>query len=67
MKNATQVHVIEKGMLCGVILNGAYNLEDATYKVSMQDLHPSFTALEDDLSYPIMMMTASGICILGAG
>lgn len=38
MQNATQVSVIEKGTLCGVILEGGYNLTEATYKTSLQKL-----------------------------
>ncbi len=38
MKNATQVSVIEKGTLCGVVLDGSYNLTEATYKTSLQKL-----------------------------
>ena len=38
MKNATQVSVIEKGALCGVVLDGSYNLTGATYKTSLQKL-----------------------------
>ena len=38
MKNATQVSVIEKGTLCGVVLDGSYNLTGGTYKTSLQKL-----------------------------
>lgn len=38
MRNATQVCVIEKGTLCGVVLDGSYNLTEATYKTSLQNL-----------------------------
>ncbi len=38
IKNITEVHVIEKGQLCGVILSGDYNLEDASYKASAQNM-----------------------------
>ena len=38
IKNLTEVHVIEKGQLCGAILSGDYNLEDATYKASAQNM-----------------------------
>lgn len=38
MKNATQVSVIEKGALCGVVLDGSYYLTGATYKTSLQKL-----------------------------
>lgn len=29
IKNATQLYVIEKGALCGVVLDGSYNLTEA--------------------------------------
>lgn len=38
MKNLTEVHVIEKGELCGVVLSGDYNLVDASYKASVQQM-----------------------------
>lgn len=38
MRNVNQVCVIEKGALCGVVLNGGYNLTEATYKTSLQKL-----------------------------
>lgn len=38
MKNATQLYVIEKGALCGVVLDGSYNLTEANYKTSLQNL-----------------------------
>jgi len=38
IKNISEVHVIEKGQLCGVILSGDYNLEDASYKASAQNM-----------------------------
>lgn len=38
IQNATQVSVIEKGELCGVVLEGGYNLTGATYKTSLQNL-----------------------------
>lgn len=38
IKNLTEVHVIEKGQLCGAILSGDYNLEDASYKASAQNM-----------------------------
>ena len=38
MKNVNQLCVIEKGALCGVVLDGGYNLIDANYKTSLQKL-----------------------------
>lgn len=38
MRNVNQVCVIEKGGLCGVVLDGGYNLTEATYKTSLQKL-----------------------------
>lgn len=38
MKNVNEVHVIEKGQWCGVVLEGTYNLEDAGYKQSLQQM-----------------------------
>ena len=38
MRNVNQVCVIEKGALCGVVLDGGYNLTEATYKTSLQEL-----------------------------
>lgn len=38
IKNINEVHVIEKGQMCGVILSGDYNLEDASYKASAQNM-----------------------------
>lgn len=38
IKNATQLHVIEKGALCGAVLDGSYNLTEANYKTSLQNL-----------------------------
>lgn len=38
MQNATQVCVIEKGTLCGVVLDGSYNLIEAVYRTSLQGL-----------------------------
>lgn len=38
MQNVNQVCVIEKGALCGVVLDGRYNLTEATYKTSLQKL-----------------------------
>jgi hypothetical protein len=38
MQNVNQVYVIEKGALCGVVLDGGYNLTEATYKTSLQKL-----------------------------
>ena len=38
MQNVNQVYVIEKGALCGVVLDGGYNLTDAAYKTSLQKL-----------------------------
>lgn len=38
MQNVNQVCVIEKGTLCGVMLDGGYNLTEAAYKTSLQKL-----------------------------
>ena len=38
IKNATQLYVIEKGVLCGVVLDGSYNLTDTNYKTSLQNM-----------------------------
>lgn len=38
MQNVNQVCVIEKGTLCGAVLDGGYNLTEATYKTSLQNL-----------------------------
>lgn len=38
MQNVNQVCVIEKGALCGAVLDGGYNLTEATYKTSLQKL-----------------------------
>ena len=38
MKNLTEVHVIEKGELCGAVLSGDYDLVDASYKASVQQM-----------------------------
>lgn len=38
MQNVNQLCVIEKGAMCGVVLDGSYNLEDASYKSSLQGL-----------------------------
>ena len=38
MQNVNQVCVIEKGTLCGVVLDGGYNLTEAAYKTSLQKL-----------------------------
>lgn len=38
MKNVNQLHVIEKGVLCGVVLDGGVNLTEANYKTSLQKL-----------------------------
>lgn len=38
MQNVNQVCVIEKGTLCGVVLDGSYNLTEADYKTSLQKL-----------------------------
>ena len=38
IKNATQLYVIEKGALCGVVLDGSYNLTEANYKTSLQNM-----------------------------
>ena len=38
MQNVNQVCVIERGTLCGVVLDGGYNLTEATYKPSLQKL-----------------------------
>ena len=38
MQNINQLCVIEKGAMCGAVLDGDYNLEDASYKSSLQGL-----------------------------
>lgn len=38
MKKVNQLHVIEKGQYCGVVLEGTYNLEDASYRTSLQPM-----------------------------
>ncbi len=38
MKNVNRLSVIEKGTFCGVILTGEYNLIEATYKSTLQNL-----------------------------
>lgn len=38
MTNINKLSVIEKGMLCGVTLDGSYNLTDANYKSSIQNM-----------------------------
>jgi len=38
MKNVNEVHVIEKGEWCGAVLEGTYNLEDAQYKESLEQM-----------------------------
>lgn len=38
MTNINKVSVIEKGMLCGAIMTGDYNLIEATYKSTLQKL-----------------------------
>lgn len=38
MRDTDQLCVIEKGELCGAVLNGSYNLMEATYKSSLQKL-----------------------------
>ncbi len=38
MKDIDKLWVIEKGSLCDVVLNGDYNLIDANYKISLQNL-----------------------------
>ncbi len=38
IQNITEVCVMEKGQLCGVVLSGDYNLEDAIYKASAQNM-----------------------------
>lgn len=38
MKNVNKVSVIEKGQLCGAVLTGEYNLTEATYKSTLQNL-----------------------------
>lgn len=38
MQNVDQVCVIEKGAPCGVVLDGSYDLVEATYKTSLQKL-----------------------------
>lgn len=38
LRNINKLYVIEKGKYCGVVLDGGYNLRDATYKTSLQHL-----------------------------
>lgn len=38
MTNINKVSVIEKGTLCGAVMTGDYNLIDATYKSTLQNL-----------------------------
>lgn len=38
MRDINKVCVIEKGVLCGVILEGGYNLTEASYKTSLQNM-----------------------------
>lgn len=38
IRNVNQVCVIEKGVLCGAVLDGNYNLTEATYQTSLQKL-----------------------------
>lgn len=38
MTNINKVSVIEKGMLCGAVMTGDYNLIEATYKSTLQNL-----------------------------
>lgn len=38
MKNVNEVHVIEKGEWCGSVLEGTYNLEDAKYQESLEQM-----------------------------
>jgi hypothetical protein len=38
MQNINQLAVVEKGLPCGVILDGNYNLTDANYKSTLQGL-----------------------------
>lgn len=38
MTNINKVSVIEKGQLCGAVLTGDYNLTEATYKSTLQNL-----------------------------
>lgn len=38
MQNINQLSVIEKGTYCGVVLEGTYNLEDATYSVTSENV-----------------------------
>lgn len=35
---ADKLHIIEKGALCGVVLDGSYNLTDASYSSSLRDM-----------------------------
>ncbi len=35
---ADKLHIIEKGALCGVILDGSYNLTEASYSSSLRDM-----------------------------
>ena len=38
MRDINKVCVIEKGTLCGAVLEGGYNLTEATYKTSLQNM-----------------------------
>lgn len=38
MKNINQLCVVEKGILCGAIVTGDYNLVDSTFKSTLQNL-----------------------------
>ncbi len=38
MGNTNKLNVIEKGKYCGVVLQGTYNLEDATYSISSENV-----------------------------
>lgn len=38
MQSIDKLSVIEKGIQCGVVMNGEYNLSDANYKSSLQNL-----------------------------
>ncbi|MEY8355263.1 hypothetical protein AALB39_18165 [Lachnospiraceae bacterium 54-53] len=38
IKNVNEVHVIEKGEWCGVVLEGTYNLEDTKYQESLEKM-----------------------------
>lgn len=47
MENINGVQVIEKGELCGVILDGEYNLTEAKYKVSAQNMVNRVIVVDD--------------------